>query len=279
MSAVLVLRLAGPMQSWGVDSRFTRRSTEAFPTKSALVGLLAAAQGRRRSDPIEDLAELRLAVRVDQPGQLLRDFHTAHRGETSMPLSHRFYRADAAFGAFIEGPDDMIEALAQAIVRPAFPLYLGRRSCPPTLPLRLAVREGSAWDAVRETSWMASGYYQKIQRGDRFVRTRVVADLGIIPSEAESTSQQTIQDMPISFDSENRKYTLRTVEETYIELENPQYVETKPQARPGMIRWRCSDVSDTHLPQPAPSRGEAAHAQPTDVARGCAELLPSGRAG
>ena len=42
MSAVLVLRLAGPMQSWGADSRFTRRSTEAFPTKSALVGLLGA---------------------------------------------------------------------------------------------------------------------------------------------------------------------------------------------------------------------------------------------
>jgi hypothetical protein len=200
-----------------------------------LVGLLGAAQGRRRSDPIEDLAELSVAVRVDQPGQLLRDFHTAHRGETSMPLSHRFYRADAAFGAFIEGPDDMIDALAQAIVRPFFPLYLGRRSCPPTLPLRLAVREGSAWDAACETPWMASAYYQKKQRYEHFVRTRVVADLGIIPHEVAKTSQQTLQDMPISFDSENRKYTLRTVEETYIDLENPQYVESKPQAHPGFV--------------------------------------------
>jgi len=234
MNSVLVLRLAGPMQSWGVDSRFTRRSTEAFPTKSALVGLLAAAQGRRRSDPIEDLAELRLAVRVDQPGQLLHDFHTAHRGETSMPLSHRFYRADAAFGAFIEGPDDMIDVLAQAIVRPAFPLYLGRRSCPPTLPLSLPPRDGSTWDAVNETPWMASAYYQKKQRYDHFVRTRVISDLGIIPPEVEKSSQQTLQDMPISFDSEHRRYTLRTVEETYIELENPQYAETKPQARPGL---------------------------------------------
>ena len=56
-----------------------------------------------------------------------------------MPLSDRFYWADAAFGAFIEGPDELIEALAQAIVRPVFPLYLGRRACPPTMPLRLAV--------------------------------------------------------------------------------------------------------------------------------------------
>jgi len=129
----------------------------------------------------------------------------------------------------------MIDALAQAIVRPVFPLYLGRRSCPPTLPLRLAVREGSAWDAACETPWMASAYYQKKQRHEHFVRTRVVADLGIIPHEVAKTSQQTLQDMPISFDSENRKYTLRTVEETYIDLENPQYVESKPQAHPGFV--------------------------------------------
>ncbi|MFC2556978.1 MAG: type I-E CRISPR-associated protein Cas5/CasD, partial [Pauljensenia sp.] len=83
--------------------------------------------------------------------------------------------------------------------------------------------------------WMASAYYQKKQRYDHFVRTRVVADLGIIPPQVEKTSQQTLQDMPISFDSENRKYTLRTVEETYIELENPQYVEQKQQARPGLV--------------------------------------------
>ena len=53
MTSVLVLRLAGPMQSWGVSSQFVHRATETFPTKSGLVGLLAAAQGRRRCDPIE----------------------------------------------------------------------------------------------------------------------------------------------------------------------------------------------------------------------------------
>lgn len=235
MSSVLVLRLAGPMQSWGSASRFTRRSTEAFPTKSGLVGLLAAAQGRRRSDPVEDLAQLRFAVRVDQPGQLLRDFQTAHRGDTAMPLSNRFYWADAAFGAFIEGPDDMIEALAQAIVRPVFPLYLGRRSCPPTLPLRLAVREGSAWDALRETPWMASEYYKKKLCYQQFVAVRVVADQGVIPADVGVSSEHTLQDVPISFDSERREYTLRTVEEARFELENPQYVETKAPARPGLV--------------------------------------------
>ena len=41
--SVLLLQLAGPLQSWGAASRFARRSTENAPTKSGLVGLLAAA--------------------------------------------------------------------------------------------------------------------------------------------------------------------------------------------------------------------------------------------
>lgn len=221
------------MQSWGSSSRFTRRSTEAFPTKSALVGLLAAAQGRRRVDPIEDLAQLRVAVRVDQPGQLLRDFHTAHRGELSMPLSDRFYWADAAFGAFIEGPDELIEALAQAIVRPVFPLYLGRRACPPTMPLRLAVHDGAAWDALQATPWLAAKFYQR-KRKEARVSLRVVADQGIIPVKAGTAYQHThtLQDVPISFDSQHRRYSLRTVEETRIEVENPEFVPVKPQPMP-----------------------------------------------
>lgn len=223
------------MQSWGSSSRFTRRSTEAFPTKSALVGLLAAAQGRRRVDPIEDLAQLRVAVRVDQPGQLLRDFHTAHRGEVSMPLSDRFYWADAAFGAFIEGPDELIEALAQAIVRPVFPLYLGRRACPPTMPLRLAVHDGAAWDALQATPWLAAKFYQRKHHESR-VSLRVVADQGIISAEVGTAYQHThtLQDVPISFDSQHRRYSLRTVEETRIEVENPEFVPVKPQSMPGL---------------------------------------------
>ena len=192
MSEVLVLRLAGPLQSWGSSSRFTRRSTEAFPTKSGIVGLLAAAQGRRRTDPIEDLAELRMAVRIDQPGK------------TAMPLSDRFYWSDAVFAAFIEGPDGLIDALASAIRRPAFPLYLGRRACPPTLPLFLAVESDPIWEVVRSTGWLASGFHRKRQRAKREVQVRVVADAGIVPGADESTPGRTLQDVPVSFDSERR---------------------------------------------------------------------------
>jgi len=75
-AVTLVLRLAGPLQSWGGHSQFNRRETAGEPSKSGIVGLLAAAQGRRRQDPIEDLLHLQLGVRTDQPGSLLRDYHT-----------------------------------------------------------------------------------------------------------------------------------------------------------------------------------------------------------
>lgn len=225
MSRVLVLRLAGPMQSWGSASRFTNRSTESFPTKSGIVGLLAAAEGRRRSDPIEDLANLTMAARIDQPGEILRDFHTAHREDTSMPLSSRYYVSDAVFAAFIEGPDDMIETLAEAIRRPAFPLFLGRRACPPTMPLLLETRGEPLWEAIEGLPWLAASFHQRQRRFDERVGVRVIADRGVIPSSASSS--RTIRDVPTSFDPVQRTYGTRTVEETMIELSNPAFVGEK----------------------------------------------------
>lgn len=226
MSKVLVLRLAGPMQAWGSSSRFTRRSTEAFPTKSGIVGLLAAAQGRRRTDPIEDLANLRMAARVDQPGELLRDFHTAHREGTSMPLSDRFYRADAVFVAFVEGSGELIEGLAEAIRRPVFPLYLGRRSCPPTMPLFLQVHEGKPWEIITQLPWQAARFWQQQKKWEEHVSLRVVADKGILPDD-ESSSSHSLQDVPVSFDSTRRLYGLRSVDETRVTVRNPQYEKPK----------------------------------------------------
>ena len=139
----LLLRLAGPLQAWGAKSRFTVRATELAPTKSGVVGMLAAAVGRRRIDPIEDLLALRFGVRKDQPGTVIRDFHTARTldGKNSMPLSKRYYLADAVFLAGIEGDRALLEGIGEAVHNPAFPLYLGRRSCPPGQPVSLGLRE------------------------------------------------------------------------------------------------------------------------------------------
>ena len=55
--ATLLLRLAAPLQAWGADSKFEPRKTAREPTKSGVIGLLAAALGLRR-DKAEPLPRL-----------------------------------------------------------------------------------------------------------------------------------------------------------------------------------------------------------------------------
>lgn len=144
--ATLLLRLAAPLQSWGSDSKFETRKTDREPTKSGVVGLLAAALGLRRDDT-EGLARLnglRFAVRADQEGSLLVDFHTAKSRDTSY-VTYRHYLQDAVFLAGLESGDEaLLRELEAALRHPVYPLYLGRRSCPPTLPLCLGIRQEPA---------------------------------------------------------------------------------------------------------------------------------------
>ncbi|MGW3293907.1 type I-E CRISPR-associated protein Cas5/CasD [Streptomyces xiamenensis] len=79
-SHVLLVRLAGPLQSWGITGRFARRDTHSRPTKSGVIGLCAAALGLHREEPLGELAELRFGVRADRPGTPLRDYHTVGGG-------------------------------------------------------------------------------------------------------------------------------------------------------------------------------------------------------
>ncbi|HWQ11340.1 MAG TPA: type I-E CRISPR-associated protein Cas5/CasD [Roseiflexaceae bacterium] len=78
----LFLRLEGPLQSWGLRSRWGERDTAQEPTKSGVLGLLGCALGLRRDDDrLRALSdELRMGVRVDLPGTLLRDYHTTGGG-------------------------------------------------------------------------------------------------------------------------------------------------------------------------------------------------------
>lgn len=81
MTHVLLVRLAAPLQSWGVASRFSHRDTHSRPTKSAVIGLCAAALGRDRTDPVDDLAGLVFGVRADHPGTPLPDYHSVGAGK------------------------------------------------------------------------------------------------------------------------------------------------------------------------------------------------------
>jgi CRISPR system Cascade subunit CasD len=202
---VLLLRLAGPMQAWGDKSRFSRRETRHEPTKSGVLGMLAAAEGRRRTDPVEDLAKTRFGVRVDQPGSLVRDFHTAHdRDGKSMPLSHRYYLSDAVFLVGIEGDPELLAGLHEAVKAPVFPLFLGRRSCPPSGMVTLGIRDGDVDHALRNEAWQAAAWYRR-KRPDPtpLDLVRDAAD----PAEAG----ELVRDQPVSFDPQRREWGWRTV--------------------------------------------------------------------
>lgn len=141
---VLLMRLSGPMQAWGVQSRFGVRDTGREPSKSGVVGLLAAALGRPRHAPIDDLAALRMGVRVDREGTMLRDYHTAQNvyrakgGIKDTELSTRYYLADACFLVGLEGDAELLSTLFTALRDPTWSLFLGRRAFVPGEPIWLA---------------------------------------------------------------------------------------------------------------------------------------------
>lgn len=94
--STLLLRLAAPMQSWGTQSRYEVRDTGTEPSKSGVIGLLCAALGRGRNIPVDDLASLRMGVRVDREGVVKMDFQTAGGGDFAGRSSYGVYRADGS---------------------------------------------------------------------------------------------------------------------------------------------------------------------------------------
>jgi len=211
--STLLLRLAAPMQSWGDSSRFAHRQTRQEPTKSGVLGLLAAAQGRRRSDPIEDLTQLTFGVRIDQPGRLIRDFHTAHmQNGKPTPLSYRFYLGDALFLAAVEGDSGFLTNLDESLRSPIFPLYLGRRSCPPAGPVAIGVFQGSLIDVLHRQPWAAARWYQRQLRASS-VDLEIVRDATQEEAEHGSSAgaREAIRDEPVSYDPERREYGWRDV--------------------------------------------------------------------
>jgi CRISPR system Cascade subunit CasD len=230
---VLLIRLAGTLQSWGEASAFNHRRTRPKPTKSGIVGLLAAAQGRPRHAPLEDLANLRLGVRVDQPGTLLRDYHTVsdYRGRplpqagvsakgVQKPTSpakythvtQRFYLQDAVFLAAVAGPADLIDTLATALTRPAFPLALGRRSCVPTQPIFLSVRTGTLEDILRAEPWQVTD-----RTRDTYARRHGRPEQIDLPATLDDIGGDDIaHDVPLSFAPGDRRFTSRRIRHTWM---------------------------------------------------------------
>lgn len=162
MATFLVLRLQGPLMSFGSVSVDETRPTHQLPTQSQLTGLLANALGwrAREGERLNRLQErLVFGARRDRPGELLVDYQNAHihkgeaawRARTAGPLVRaggdayenvqrwRHYIADGrvtvVFTLDPAGEDPTLEMVSCALQRPARPLFLGRVGCPPSSPL------------------------------------------------------------------------------------------------------------------------------------------------
>lgn len=206
--ATLLLRLAAPLQSWGSDSKFETRKTNREPTKSGVIGLLAAALGIGRDEPekLAPLTALRFGVRVEREGTLLVDFHTAKKIDPKTKkvdtsyVTYRHYLSDAVFLAGLESEDTaLLHTLEEALHSPAFPLYLGRRSCPPTLPLCLGLRQTDLLTALQAEPPL---------RGDEGKDSRIVLDA--LPNEPGAAP---LRDAVISYSPLHRQYGYRTARE------------------------------------------------------------------
>jgi CRISPR system Cascade subunit CasD len=177
MPSYLFFQLAGPMASWGEIAVGEDRGSASLPTRSAIIGILASALGTRRCEEERQrhlAAGYRTAVIVCDPGELLRDYHTTQvpsstdakgwplatrRDEVDVIgwsrrtkgkageaiLSYRDYRCDGRWIVAVEARPDApysLDELRLALREPKLVLYLGRKSCPPTLPLDPHVIEG-----------------------------------------------------------------------------------------------------------------------------------------
>jgi CRISPR system Cascade subunit CasD len=214
--ATLLLRLAAPLQAWGSGSKFNIRTTEREPTKSGVIGMIAAAMGIQRnadSKLLEPLSRLRFGVRVDREGKLLKDFHMVHEYKNGKVndshLTERYYLSDAVFLAALESDSrEYLEEIIKSLNNPVYPLFLGRRSCPPTLPLVLGITDDELVDALENAEPLS---------GENNTSKRIVYE-----SYDGGTA---VQDVPVSFSQLHRIHGYRYIKEMI-----PDYPEHDPMA-------------------------------------------------
>lgn len=228
----LLLWLEAPLQSWGHDSKFGRRDTLSFPTKSGVLGLVCSALGAggEQCELLAEFAALNQTVlcfvrsrgnggdplKLDRE-PLLRDFHMVGSGYddkdpwTSLlipktsegkkavgggaKMTYRYYLQDAYFAVLLQVPSDKADAIAEALQNPVWDVYLGRKNCVPTDFIFRGLYANET-DAIAQALAFAEG-------------KALLEDFRVLDGEHEG-EVLTLMDVPIQF-GERKLYRDRRV--------------------------------------------------------------------
>ncbi len=238
----ILLWFEAPLQSWGFDSKFGRRETLAFPTKSGVLGMACAALGAGgpQRELLAEFAPLRQTVisfartrqkdgrlskqdrepllhdfqmvgsgyNTDDPWQkLLEPYLSSRKRRTSdgggAKITHRYYLQDAVFAVAIETPRAKAESIAEALQGPTWTIYLGRKNCVPTDFIYRGIFDDEA-TALQQAEVIA-------KEKDRIEDFRVLP--GAFDDEADEVL--TLNDVPIQF-GEDKRYRDRQVSLIYV---------------------------------------------------------------
>ena len=237
-TSFLLLWLEAPLQSWGADSKFGRRDSLSFPTKSGVRGLLLCALGAsgEQKELLSKLALLKQTVvsyartkkskedtqqKVDRE-PLLRDFHMVgagydlddpwqkllepHKSDGSarksdgggIKITYRYYLQDARFAVVMEVPAELAKSFADALKNPVYDLYLGRKNCVPT-------------DFIYRRTFEHEE--AALQNADEIAQEKgfMIEDFRVVDDERSDNGEaMTLNDVPVQF-GEMKRYRDRRV--------------------------------------------------------------------
>lgn len=207
----LLIKLEGPMQSWGYRSRFDYRDTALEPTRSGVIGLICAAMGIARGEDLSRFDAIRMGVRVDREGRPERDYHTAldvikaDGSGTDTVVSRRDYLADASFTVGLECQDrKLLDEIVRALRNPKWPLFLGRKSFPMAAPI-----DRGSGEVLPLISDVVAGSLEELLQGGQ----RVLLE--------DDSGERTQHDWPLCFGARRFKPRRLTVKITKEEADVP----------------------------------------------------------
>lgn len=226
----VLLWFEAPLQSWGADSKFGRRDTLKFPSKSGVLGLVCSALGAggEQIDLLARFAPLDMQVisyrKTNSKGEkrnkkpLLRDFQMVGSGyDDSNPwqtllipktaegkkavgggskMTYRYYLQDAVFAVALQVPTEQSDDIALALQSPHWDVYLGRKTCIPSEPIYQGI-----FESVEEV----------FKQAGKIAETKkLLVDFKVVQGAEDGDENYTLNDVPIQF-GEHKQYRDRQV--------------------------------------------------------------------